>query len=132
MAVDNSTSFGTQLDNYYSEIPFGTAQAVGKSIVYTFAVVVILSSNIHRATVCAGVAALASTIHSLTAPAFGRLFNQERSSFKDGAKVVIDLVITQLLVNRVTPYKMDLIVAAPLHVCWAILFPSKTKTYIIF
>lgn len=111
---------------YYDEIPAGTGQAIAKSALYSFAASAILFStrpssvNLSRPVVAAGVSALASSIHALTAPLFNKVFDRNDPPYlhSEIVKLFVDMALVHVAVQQ-----------TPLKAC-AEIFGTMSKTHV--
>lgn len=95
--------------SYYEQIPQDTLFAIGQSAIYSFSITLLLqpSSSLVRPLYSAGLAALATLIYSVTNPIFNHIFQDNKYvSHREVTKYMITMVLTQVLVNTFTPFKV--------------------------
>lgn len=100
-----------QCDQYYQEIPDHIPDAAFKSAVFSFAISAILSGNVDVGLRTAAVAATVSIISGLTMPIFRHYLadqNKVMQWHRFAATQIVNLAITQFLVNSTTNYRINL------------------------
>lgn len=120
--VPSATDF---LQNFCKVIhfPLDAFEAIAKSGIFSFAISILLSKDVQHSLIMGGVAATASLIHALTRPLFEVVFltetekkNDQIVFYKEVVVMVLNLGLTQLLVNYLTPFKVNAIGSALLTV----------------
>jgi hypothetical protein len=109
------TSIHERFNSYVGQLPTNIPQAALTSSAYSFAITILLSSNIETGLAVAAIAGTVSVVSGLTMPVFRYLFANNEGNIKwyqYAATQVINLGITQLLVNSLTAYRLNLVASA--------------------
>lgn len=133
-----SNTIGSYIDSYYHQIPQGTARAVGQSALFSFVISAVMTQSVATSLVLGGIAALASTVHSCTTPVFDKLFNNEKvTRLEESCKIVANLAISQILINALTPFKVNILASSVLNLVVAFVLSldsnhASTKARVYF
>lgn len=112
---------------YYDQIPADGLKAIGLSAVVSLVASIIIATfstganqpaNLSRVALAVGIGSLASVIHVLTTPIFNYIFdnpNNDFNGFQEFIRVLIDITLTQVLINHTTAFKINLITALNLQ-----------------
>jgi hypothetical protein len=98
-------------------LPTNTGETIIKSGIFSFAISVLMSGNVEISLIIGGVAATASLIHALTRPIIEIIFKLKASESQipwdpEILIMIVNLSLTQLLLNHLTPYKVNLLGSA--------------------
>lgn len=95
---------------YIEQIPGNAPEKILKSGVYSFVLTSVISGNLQAGALMGGIAATVSTVHALTTPLFKRMVGGDVVSWPQRAcHQFVNLFITQVAVNVITPLRINLV-----------------------
>jgi hypothetical protein len=109
--------------NYYDQLPPNLLRTIGCSAAVSFAASVCVLAvtskpnqavDLSRAVLATCIGITATLVHALTSPLFNDLFNVNNQAFNgylEFTKIITNITLTQVLINYLTGYKINLITA---------------------
>ena len=104
--------------NYYDQIPPHTLKTIGCGAVLSFTASVCVQSNQNqtvnssRAALATTIAVVATLINTITTPIFNYIFDTNNNTFngyKGFFRYSFDIILTQILINHSTDFKINLL-----------------------
>lgn len=100
--------------DYAQQLPSNLTQAAIESAVYSFVISALLSGNVQVGIASAALAATVSVIGGLTMPIFREALSSHGNMkwYQQAIGIVINLAISQFLINSFTAYRVNLMAGA--------------------
>lgn len=101
-----------------AKLPHDTLRTVAVSGITSFAITAVMSGNIRIGCLFGSLAALSSLVHAATRPVFKKLLDDKPTIkwYEEAVMMVVNLAITQTLINSLTSYRVNLIASSVLTV----------------
>ncbi len=114
-----------QFQKYRVTLPAGIPEAVAKSGIFSFAAATLISSDLNRGRIIGLIAMVSAVVDAFTLPIFRHLFGNQRGDvawYHHVVSIVVNLAVTQGIINTFTSSKVDLVAGAVMTVAMSIYF----------